>query len=351
MNGYKVWGATVLSCLLAAPAAARLGGDDELGRRASWRVPPPAEVRAALDQWLAQIDVPAEARTSIDELWRPTPATTHGSELLERLTASLAVADPRARELVEFCRQPRSSLVLPNFAVLDDPAAPPLVRNNLRLVYGRWLVVHHLYDEALEQLGELGTDDVVDPALLLFYQAATHHRLLNKAQCLAALGRLLENDSLLPRRFVEVARLLEADIEPLEADSLDEVARLMDNIGVRLGHGHAGKRVRREEDDVIAKLDKMIEELEEQQQQQQQGGGAGSLQPSSPMQDSMPGGGSGPGNVDPKRIGSQADWGNLPPKERQEALQQLGKDLPAHYREVIEEYFRKLAQDGVPAQP
>ncbi len=41
------------------------------------------------------------------------------------------------------------------------------------------------------------------------------------------------------------------------------------------------------------------------------------------------------------------DWGNLPPKEREEALQQLGKDLPSHYRDVIEEYFRKLARDGV----
>jgi hypothetical protein len=65
------------------------------------------------------------------------------------------------------------------------------------------------------------------------------------------------------------------------------------------------------------------------------------------MPDSMPGGGSGPGNVDPKKVGSRSGWGNLPPKERQEALQQIGKDFPSHYREVIEEYFRKLARDGV----
>ncbi len=57
-------------------------------------------------------------------------------------------------------------------------------------------------------------------------------------------------------------------------------------------------------------------------------------------------GGKGPGKVDPKSIGTKAGWGNLPPKERQEALQQIGKDLPAHYREVIEEYFRKLAREG-----
>jgi hypothetical protein len=64
------------------------------------------------------------------------------------------------------------------------------------------------------------------------------------------------------------------------------------------------------------------------------------------MQDSNPGGGSGPGEVDPKKTGARAGWGNLPPKQRQEALQQIAKGLPAHYREVIEEYFRKLARDG-----
>ena len=97
---------------------------------------------------------------------------------------------------------------------------------------------------------------------------------------------------------------------------------------------------------MIAKLDKMIEELEKQQQQQSGGGGQGSLNPSSPAQDSMPLGGSGPGNVDQRGIGNGSGWGDLPPKERQKALQQISKELPAHFRDVIEEYFRKLARDG-----
>jgi hypothetical protein len=35
----------------------------------------------------------------------------------------------------------------------------------------------------------------------------------------------------------------------------------------------------------------------------------------------------------------------LPAKEREEAMQQIGKDFPSHYREVIEQYFRKLASE------
>ena len=55
----------------------------------------------------------------------------------------------------------------------------------------------------------------------------------------------------------------------------------------------------------------------------------------------------GPGEVDPKDIGKRDGWGNLPPKERQEVMQQIGRELPAHFRETIEEYFKRLAQDGV----
>jgi hypothetical protein len=57
-------------------------------------------------------------------------------------------------------------------------------------------------------------------------------------------------------------------------------------------------------------------------------------------------GGRGPGNVTKKDIGSGSGWGNLPPKEREEAMQQIGRDFPSHYRDVIEQYFRRLAAEG-----
>ena len=55
----------------------------------------------------------------------------------------------------------------------------------------------------------------------------------------------------------------------------------------------------------------------------------------------------GKGEVDQKNIGKKDGWGNLPAKDRQEVLQQIGRELPAHFRETIEEYFKRLAQDGV----
>ena len=52
----------------------------------------------------------------------------------------------------------------------------------------------------------------------------------------------------------------------------------------------------------------------------------------------------GPGNIDSKKLeGLVKEWGKLPEKQRAEAMQELTRDMPPKYREVIESYFRKLA--------
>ena len=43
------------------------------------------------------------------------------------------------------------------------------------------------------------------------------------------------------------------------------------------------------------------------------------------------------------QVGSGDGWGNLPPHEREAALQQIGREYPPHYREAIEQYFKRLA--------
>ncbi|MHB8863616.1 MAG: hypothetical protein ACYC6N_14535 [Pirellulaceae bacterium] len=267
-------------------------------------------------------------------------------ELLDRVAATLALVNENAKQLVDFCSTQTEASALPDFPFLEDAQQPPFLRSQLRLLYGRWLAQHQYYDEALAQLKDLTPAEVVDPAALLFYQSVSYHRMPDKRQCVSVVTRLLENRSHIPRRYAAVAQLVQADIAPLQTDSLDEISRMMDEVRRRLELKRAGTRVRQQEDEVIAKLDKLIKKMEEQQQQQQAAANSGNMQPSNPAQDSMPMGGKGAGDIDPKQIGSKSGWGNLPPAERQEALQQIGKDLPAHYREVIEEYFRKLAREG-----
>jgi hypothetical protein len=41
-------------------------------------------------------------------------------------------------------------------------------------------------------------------------------------------------------------------------------------------------------------------------------------------------------------------WGKLPEKDRAKAMAELTRDMPPRYREVIEKYFKKLAESGNP---
>ena len=318
---------------------------NELGTRASWSVPRPDSVQQLIRHWLTALPLEQATGEELLAMWDEVEGATPEA-LLDRLAETMARADDAARLIVEMCRSTPSAPLADQSALLNDPQLPPFVRHHLRLIYGRWLAQHDFYDEAQIPLEGLLPKDVIDPSSLLFYQGVVQHRLMEKDSCLATLERLLENESELPRRYAKVARLMESDIRPLKTDSLNEIARMMEDIERRLRFSRAGTRVRKQEDDVIAKLDKMIEEKEKQRQQQQQSAasGQGGTRSTAPASDSVPLGGRGPGDVDQKKIGTKSGWGNLPPKARQEALQQISKDLPAHFRDVIEEYLERLAQ-------
>jgi hypothetical protein len=320
-------------------------------KKSAWRYPTYSAARQAVVSALADMKVPPREMQNALRSWPESDIGPSPSRWVDAIADTLREASPELAKAVDSALAPRSGFSVPEFASTEVDALPVFVKDHLRLLAGRWLAQHAYYDEALEHLEGLDPNSLVDPATLLFYRASAHHQLLQKEECLTTVSELLENETALPQRFRSLAKLMQADLQPLQADSLDETSRLMESVERRLAHARAGKRVRDEEDAVVAKLDKLIEDLEKQrqeQQKQQQSGGASTAPPSKPMQDSQAAGGKGPGNVDPKKIQSLGAWGNIPPKQRQEALQNLSRDLPAHYREVVEEYFRKLASEEKP---
>ena len=287
----------------------------------------------------------AATRAKAVEIWPADADDEPQTELLLQLAEVVALSDKNARRLVELCSHPREGTSLASQDWLTDPQTEPLLSNNLRLLYGRWLAQESLFDEAGEQLAGLQTEEVVDPASLLFYQGVVHHRLLDRESGLESIKQLLARAEANPRRYTAVARLMQADLERLEDDSLDHIARRMDDVRRRLDLGRAGTKVRKIEDGVIESLDKLIEEMEKQQKQSSASAG-GNMQSGSPMPDSRIAGGKGRGEVTKRDIGDSSGWGDLPPKKREEALQQIGRQFPAHYRDVIQQYFRKLASEG-----
>jgi hypothetical protein len=331
---------------VAAPAAPSGLAPKPLRDRPPGRAATVEQVREDLFAWLADRNADKAVRAKAAEIWAATPAPQSGIELLERVVRILALGDDNARKLVEVCSAPRTAAPTSAPAWLADTRTPLLVRANLRLWYGRWLAQQAMFDEAEEQLQSLVPGEVVDPSTLLFYQSVVYYRLINQDAGLETLDKLLEAQQA-PQRYLTVARLMEADLKRVKEDSLDHIARRMEDVRRRLELGRAGNKVREVEDGVIKSLDKLIKEMEDRQQKQQQSMAAGStLRPSSPAKDSMPMGGKGRGEVTRKDIGNQSGWGNLPPKQREEAMQQIGREFPAHYRDVIEQYFRKLATGG-----
>ena len=350
----RVIGATVAVCCLAlwGPVVGGALGQSagELGEVASWKEPSVEQVRLRVMQWLDGRNVDDKIRDEVQRIWpedaKENSKATAG-ESFDRLVRSFAVVDGKARRVVDQCSGPVGGSALPDTDWLADAQTDSFVAGNLRLLYGRWLANQSLLDEAREQLADLKPEDVVDPAALLFYQGVVHQGLLEPEAGLAAVKRLLEGGDEVPRRYAEIGRLLKRDLETIEEDSLDHIARRMNDIGRRLELGRAGPDVRKIEDGVIESLDKLIEKVKKQQQQQEEESGQDpqNMQPSKPAEESRLAVGKGPGEVTKKEIGSKADWGDLPPKQRQEALQQIGREFPAHYRDVIEQYFRKMAKE------
>jgi hypothetical protein len=328
-------------------------GLGDLKKAASWNWPPVENIEQQLLSYLDDQKLRDADRKKVVDYWRDTESVIRGPALLDRVLTATGHADPRIAELIKQIQDPLGPPILPDEITWLKTEVPGWLQDNIRLAAGRALAQRRLYDEALEALNDLELSQVSDPASLVFYRAVGQHHLLQKQDCLGNITLLLERETELPTRYTQVAQLMSADIQPLKDDTLDEVARLMNDVQRRLDLGRAGKRVRDQEDEIVAKLDKLIDQIEQQmqqqQQQQQQNSGQQQQNPSSqsqPMDETQVAGGSGPGDVDPKKLGDRSGWGNLPPAERQAALQRLTEELPSHYRDVIEGYFRQLAKDN-----
>ena len=262
-----IWLSLALLCLgVSAP------GQDEFAKRASWDVPTAEAVKVQLFEWIATHKLDELRALEVEALWPEGSLPQPGRDVLQHVAVTIGAVDPDAKPIVDLCRGGMPRLLPPPPQMLASTEKAPFEVHNLRLYYACWLAQSSFYDEAAHYLEGLQPEQVVDPGSLLFYQSVVAHRLLKKDECLASLEKLLENEAVLPRRYLSVAKLMQTDIAPLKVDSLDEVSRLMDDIRRRLAFGRAGTRVRDQEEDVIAKLDKMIDELEKKRKQQQQSG-------------------------------------------------------------------------------
>lgn len=341
-----------LASLFALHSLQSTTSAQDLNKQATWDWPDVAIYEEQFLSYLDQRQADDATRKAVVETWGANNAVQRGPALIERILNTAARIDERVAELNLLLSDPHIVPTRPTEIEWLSSDVPGWLQDTIRLACGRNFAQRRMYDEALETLSGLELVQVCDPSSLIFYRATCEHHLMKAEDCTKNIGMLLERESEIETRFAQVANLMQADIAELKEDSLDEVSRLMRDVERRLDLGRAGKRVRDEEQEIVDKLEKLIEkaeqQLQEQQQQQQQQAQQNQQQQQSQrqaMDDSQAGPERGPGDVDRKGDGKASNWGNLPPAERQESLQRMTEKLPSHYRSVIEGYFRQLAKD------
>ena len=282
----------------------------------------------------------------VTSLWGQA-VSNNPRDVLELVVSSFAAVHPETGRFIEQCRFDRPVFRVPQMPKLDD--VPQVYSANVGLFYGRYLTQRRLYDEALAVLAKLNPKAVADPATLLFFKAVCEQQLLRKKDGLKTLEQLLENTIGVPVSYRQVAELMQYELKQLKEKSLEEIARMMGDVGRRLDLGRGGKQVQRKEDEIIARLDEMIEDMEQQQQGGGGGGGAGAqggqqAAPTGGAQQSRVKGMKGNGEADRKKLAGKGGWGMLNSKAETKARASIKRKFPAHYGEAIKRYNIKLAK-------
>jgi hypothetical protein len=128
----------------------------------------------------------------------------------------------------------------------------------------------------------------------------------------------------------------------------------------RLTIEESGKPTQEGQAQIVALLDKLIEEAEQRENSGGGGGGgggqgqgagsgppSGNQTPSSPAtQSALPEGAGRIGALHQMNRGRAADsWGNLPDRERAKVLSALKARFPDRYRQLIEQYYKSFQEE------
>ncbi len=307
---------------------------------------PTDQIRERLQQWLTLARTDEATTQLVVDIWADKSQTDGltAEETLDRLIDSFAIADKSVQQLVEACRSTGTRKALD----FEGPRSDAFFRDHVSLYHARWLTQHRLYDEAIAMLEPLDPENVVDPASLFFYRAVCRLRLLEPAESGDDITLLLNNTLDVPSRFRAVAEMMKEEAK-VATEGLPQVARLMSDVQRRLDLGNADDPVQKREDEVIAALDKLLEEMEQQKQkQQQQGDGQGQGQQVQPSQQgaaqSRIKGSAAEGDADRKELTENGSWGMLDKQAETKARELIRQQFPPNFLDAISRYTRRIAE-------
>ena len=303
-----------------------------------------SEVFGPYEQWLAGLNVSPEVQNTVNQYRQQVTLEMDEGKELEVLTSMVIAADPRYAPLFE--EKVLSERVYPMAkltALTQAEGTPEWLVNVMNLQAARRLANNGLYDDAAALVQDLNPEKSPCPATLLFYQGLVKYQSLDQAAAIPILKRLVAMNEI-PARYRELAQRMILDLEKLEPKSLDHISRRMGDVSGRLDSGRANEKTVEIEDGIVKDLDEQIKKLEEQLQQMMQKQQSSNSQPKPPQGEQAPSRVAGKGHVDRKDVGNGSGWGDLPEKEREKDLQQIQENFPPHYRDIIEQYFKRMSE-------
>ncbi len=347
-------GLCLLCCIAEAgvmASAAVTRADDASGRKsvtagiAAFGRMPVEQIKARLEQWLTLSRTNEATSKQVLELWsnRAEVEGLSAEQTLELLIDSFALADKSVQQLVDSCRSTGTRKVLD----FEGPRSDAFFRDHVSLYHARWLTQHRFYDEAITMLESLDPENVVDPASLFFYRAVCRLRLLKPAEAGDDIALLLNNTLDVPSRFRAVAEMMKEEVS-VASEGLPQVAKLMSDVQRRLDLGDANEPVQNREDEVIAALDKLLEEMEKQKKQQQSSGGQGQGQQNTPgtqgAAQSAIKGAAAEGDADRKELSENGSWGMVDKQAEAKARELIRQQFPSNFLDAISKYTRRVAE-------
>ena len=229
-----------------------------------YTAPSAPEARDQALAWVAEQNVTDQAvLEAVAGVWTLDGEMLAARDVFDRVVQTLVLVDADAQRFVQTCSLVSLPLVPPETkAVFEKPGE--FSTGVLRQFYATYLIERRMYDEALEQFAQLDPAKSLDPASYFYFKAVAEHQLLMKTEGLETVATLLGKVENVPVRYEAVASLMKHELEALQVDSLDEVARKMSDVERRLALARAGEKVQKREDEIIATLDEIIEKLEQQ---------------------------------------------------------------------------------------
>jgi len=350
MKRFAIAGLSILFSIVRVDASMVPSKTDDAASRnttsAAFGRMPADQIKENLQQWLTLSRTDKVTSQQAMDVWADGQQIEGltAEETLDRLIDSFAIADKSVQQLVESCR----SIGTREAIDFEGPRSDAFFRDHVSLYHARWLTQHRFYDEAIAMLEPLDPEKVVDPASLFFYRAVCRLRLLKPTEAGDDITLLLNNTLDVPSRFRAVAEMMKEEAK-VATEGLPQVARLMSDVQRRLDLGNADDPVQKREDEVIAALDKLLEEMEKQKQkQQQQGDGQGQGQQNQPgpqgSAQSTIKGSAADGDADRKELTENGSWGMLDKQAETKARELIRQQFPPNFLDAISRYTRRIAE-------